>query len=358
MTNSGRPIEFGLFDWIDFETPEQVGARYRQRMRMLEYADQASFYCYHLAEHHLTSLSSTPSPAVFLAAVSQRTSRIRLGALVFLLTLYHPVRLAQEICMLDHLSGGRLDLGTGRGISPHELRLLGADAEDSRGMHDEAFKLILELLSSGKLSGSKGKHFTYDPLDIVMQPVQRPYPPLWYPVIDVDRARWVGSQGINTVTLLGANANTRALIEAYAEAFQGNLTSPDRLNAHVRQPKFGMVRQVYIAENHDDAMREARAAYEKHKRSFLYLWDFFGEAEHHAWLKDWDGQLKVGGLMVGTPSEIREQLLEQLDVTGANYFVTNFTFGDLTDEQVMRSIELFATEVMPHASATAATFTP
>lgn len=348
LTNS---IEFGLFDWIDFGSPDQVGALYEQRLRMLEYADSTGCYCYHLAEHHLTSLSATPSPGIFLAAASQRTRRIRLGALVFLLTLYNPVRLAQEICMLDQLTGGRLDLGTGRGISPHELRLLGSDPDDSRGLHDEALQIIRELLSTGRLSGFEGKHFRYQPLNIIMRPVQRPYPPLWYPVIDAERARWAGREGVNTVTLLGADASTRGLVDAYAEAFTANQASPERLNAHVSRPKFGLVRQVYIAEDYEQAMREARRAHDRHKQSFLYLWNVFGEADRHAWLKDWDAQLRAGGLLVGTPSQVREQVLQQLDVTGANYFVANFTFGDLTDEQVMRSIGLFATEVMPPATA-------
>lgn len=353
-----QTVQFGLFDWIDFSAPEKLQSLYEQRLRMLQYADEAGFYCYHLAEHHLTHLSGVPSPGVFLAAASQRTRRIRLGALVFLLPLYHPVRLAQEICMLDHLSGGRLDVGTGRGISPHELRLLGADAEDSRAQHNEAFEILLELLATGELSGFHGKHYDYEPLDIVLRTVQKPYPPLWYPVIDPDRARWAANEGINTVTLLGADENTRGLVQTYAEAWEANKASPHRLNAHVKQPKFGLMRQVYIAESHEEAMREAKAAHALHTEAFLYLWSVFGEAHEHAYLKDWDGQLASGGLMVGTPSEIQEQVEQQLTVTGANYFVCNFAFGDLTDEQVMRSTEAFATEVMPKVGATSATFAP
>jgi len=353
-----KSIEFGLFDWIDFSDPARLGAAFEQRLRLLEYADQAGYYCYHLAEHHLTPLSGVPSPGIFLAAASQRTRNLRLGALVFLLPLYHPVRLAQEICMLDHLSGGRLDLGTGRGISPHELRLLGADYIDSRGQHDEAFKILLELLSTGKLGGFHGKHYNFDALDIVLRPVQKPYPPLWYPVIDPDRARWAGSEGINTVTLLPSNDYGRSVVEAYSEAWQANKDNPRRLNAHVAEPKFGFMRQVYIAESHDKAMKEAKAAYDKHSWAFLYLWDVFGEKELHAGLKDWQGQLDGGGLLIGTPEEIREQVEQQLDVTGANYFVANFSFGDLTDEQVMRSATAFTTEVMPKVKAPASTLVP
>src|SRR3989454_11150317 len=114
------PITFGLFDWID-RRAAPLSEIYEERLTLLEAADAAGFFCYHLAEHHATPLGMAPSPSVFLAAAAQRTRRIRLGPLVFLLPLYSPLRLLGEICMLDHLSGGRLELGVGRGGSPYEV---------------------------------------------------------------------------------------------------------------------------------------------------------------------------------------------------------------------------------------------
>src|SRR5918911_1091332 len=99
--NSPGPLSFGIFDWLDRNDPV-LGETYEQRLQMLEAADQAGFYCYHLAEHHGTPLGMAPSPGLFLAAAAQRTKRLRLGPLVFILPLYDPVRLLQEICMLDH----------------------------------------------------------------------------------------------------------------------------------------------------------------------------------------------------------------------------------------------------------------
>ena len=115
----GLPLQFGLFDWIEWDQAPASDI-FEQRLQMLEYADQAGFFCYHLAEHHVTPLSVAPSPTVFLAAAAQRTQRLRLGPLVYLLPFYNPLRLLHEICMLDHLSRGRLELGVGRGISPGE----------------------------------------------------------------------------------------------------------------------------------------------------------------------------------------------------------------------------------------------
>ena len=98
---------------------------YEDRLKIVEAYDRAGFYGYHLAEHHATPLGMAPSPNVFLAAVAQRTRRLRFGPMVYVLPLYHPLRLIEEICMLDQMSGGRLEIGFGRGASPIELAIYG-----------------------------------------------------------------------------------------------------------------------------------------------------------------------------------------------------------------------------------------
>ena len=109
-------MQFGIFDQND-RGPYPLGKQYENRLQLIEFYDQAGFRTYHMSEHHSTPLSLTPSPSVFLAAVAQRTKRLRLGPLVYVLPAHHPLRLAEEICMLDHLSDGRLDVGIGRGAS-------------------------------------------------------------------------------------------------------------------------------------------------------------------------------------------------------------------------------------------------
>jgi alkanesulfonate monooxygenase SsuD/methylene tetrahydromethanopterin reductase-like flavin-dependent oxidoreductase (luciferase family) len=191
-----------------------------------------------------------------------------------------------------------------------------------------------------------------------VRPLQQPYPPLWHPVSGVERAAWLGRHGINTVMHGEDYIAARDRLEAYAESWQKNRESRDRLNAHVAGPRFGLLKQVYLAEDRDQAIREARRAYELHGRAFLYLWDLFGEAERWASMKDFEGQMRSGGLLVGTPAEVRERLAEQLDATGANYVMANFSFGDMTQEQLLRSIGLFAKEIIPRIEASAATFRP
>ena len=113
-------MQFGIFDQND-RGPYPLGQQYENRLQLIEFYDSAGFRTYHMSEHHSTPLNLTPSPSVFLAAAAQRTRRLRLGALVYILPAHHPLRLAEEICMLDHLCHGRLEVGVGRGASPHEI---------------------------------------------------------------------------------------------------------------------------------------------------------------------------------------------------------------------------------------------
>src|ERR1700752_3511195 len=117
---SGRTMHFGVFDHLDRDG-SPLAAFYEDRLKLIELYDQLGFYAYHLAEHHATPLGMATSPMIFLSAIAQRTRQLRFGPLVLALPLYHPLRVAEEICMLDQLSNGRLEMGFGRGSSPIEL---------------------------------------------------------------------------------------------------------------------------------------------------------------------------------------------------------------------------------------------
>jgi alkanesulfonate monooxygenase SsuD/methylene tetrahydromethanopterin reductase-like flavin-dependent oxidoreductase (luciferase family) len=129
-------MQFGVFDHMD-RSAVPLDRFYADRLRLAEEYDTCGFYGYHVAEHHATPLGVAPSPGVWLAAVAQRTKQLRFGPLVYLLPLYHPLKLLEEICMLDQMSGGRLMLGVGRGISPIELRYYGIDPDAAPAMYAE-----------------------------------------------------------------------------------------------------------------------------------------------------------------------------------------------------------------------------
>src|SRR5476651_2753267 len=130
-------MKFGIFDHMDRAGPD-LGRQFDERLRLVELYEKSGFYAYHLAEHHATPLGMAASPSVFLAAVAQRTTRLRFGPLVYILTLSHPLRILEEICMLDQMSNGRLELGVGRGVSPYEVGYFGIDAQKSSKIYTAA----------------------------------------------------------------------------------------------------------------------------------------------------------------------------------------------------------------------------
>ena len=192
-------MKFGVFDHMD-DAGVPLGQLFADRLKLIEAYDRAGLYGYHLAEHHSTPLGSAASPGLFLAAAAQRTSRLRLGPLVYLLPFYHPLRLIEEVCMLDQLSGGRLMLGVGRGVSPFETRLYGLDFNETGAMYHEAFQLLLKGLAVDELT-FHGKYYNFDKVPMLLKPVQRPHPPLWYGTTIPENADWPAANDVNIVTI-------------------------------------------------------------------------------------------------------------------------------------------------------------
>lgn len=337
-------MKFGIFDYID-RRDEPLAKTFDDRMKLLRAADEAGFYGYHVTEHHATPLSATPSPTVFLAAAARETTRIRLGALLFLLPLYNPVRLAEELAMLDNLSHGRLDVGVGRGISPAEFETLGVDFEQSQEMFGEAFEILHKAFTQDRFD-HRGKHFQCHDVPVVMHPVQKPNPPYWYGLRGEHGPIFAASHGMNGVTLgsteriAGILANFRAAWDEHAEARQ-------RFGSPVDIPLAGAMRAMFIADSDEEAERIARPAYTRWFESLIWLWEQRGLRIPIALSPSYDEARAAGTLVVGAPDTVRGELVEQAGVAEFNYLVLQLAFGTLTHEQELRSLGLFQSEVMP-----------
>src|SRR5437868_8681648 len=144
-------LEFGVFDHLD-RNDLPLREYYEQRLKVIQALDRAGFYPYHVAEHHFTPLGMAPSPSVFLSAIAQRTTRLRFGTFVYALPIHHPLRVLEEICMLDHLSGGRLDIGFGRGSVPYEIAYYGQNVEKREQIYRERLDLIMQAFQAEKFS--------------------------------------------------------------------------------------------------------------------------------------------------------------------------------------------------------------
>ena len=333
-------MKFGVFDHLD-ASGRPLGEFYEHRLRLVEAYERIGIHCYHTAEHHATPLGMCPSPSLLHAAIAQRTTRILFGPLVYTLALYHPLRLAEEICMLDHMSGGRFQLGVGRGISPFELGYYGVDATQSQAMYHEAFAVVLKALSSATLT-HEGKHFSFRDVPIMMHPVQRPHPPLWYGVGNVDGVAWCVQNRVNAV-VNGPIARVREITDRYRAEWAAAGHDAGQM------PWVGTTRHLVVAPTDAEALSVARRAYARWWASFMFLWKKHAAAPMFAaFPEDFDAAFRMGLLAVGSPSTVRGLLETEISQSGVNYLLCRFAFGDLTFAESQQSVDLFAAQVMPH----------
>ena len=340
-------VRFGLFDWLD-ESGRTQGETYEERLRMLELADRLypAFYAYHLAEHHATELSTVPSPNLFLSAVAQRTKRLRLGTLSYILPLYNPVRLLEEICMLDQLSGGRVELGLSRGSFGEHID---GNPDKARAMFNEALEVILQGMTTGEID-HHGEQYSFSKVMTRLKPVQQPYPPLWYPTSSAESIAWAAAQGMNTafsVHLASDFSKIAAMVQQFKREYAAHQADPGRLNGHVTDPKIGFSIHIHVAETDPLALEQARPAFELFTHNFTYRYVRRGNVERYANRQDFQDELAHGRVLVGSPATVHDRLRAMLDESGANYVLGCFSFGSLALEQTLRSVELFAHEVVP-----------
>ena len=372
-------MQFGVFDHIEPVQGIPLSEIYELRLKQLEAFDQSGFYAYHLAEHHTPAVHSlAPSQSVFLAAASQRTRDLKLAPCVYVLPLHHPIRLVEEISMLDHLSNGRLEIGVGRG-GVMEAFFWGQDSDS-----DTNYRRYLETLDVVKLGlGSEflsyeGEHYQFDNLPMRLSPIQKPYPPLWY----MRNAETAALEGMNTIvvgTLESLHRETTRYKHVWAETH-----GKESLTIQNQTPKIGLVVHMVIADTDNEAIEIATPAWEKYrwnlgaprrieaeKRGLTQFqsskdgsFGFVGDRPIHlpdretrkdieAELESFDSQsdshdpTRLGGVaLAGSPESVK-RYMEEYIATSANYFMCSFQWGNLSHENAMKSIELFSEKIMP-----------
>jgi alkanesulfonate monooxygenase SsuD/methylene tetrahydromethanopterin reductase-like flavin-dependent oxidoreductase (luciferase family) len=314
-------------------------------MTLLNAAEDAGFYGYHLTEHHMTPLSTTPSPSVFLAAAARETKRIRLGALLYLLPLYHPLRLLEEICMLDHLSGGRVDFGVGRGVAPPEFAAFDVDIGRSQQDYENALAVLLQGFTRDRID-YKSDRYEFKDVPVAMRPLQRPYPPLWYGLRGDTGPLFAAKYGMNGVTL-GPNDMCAATLGAYRKYWAAHAEDRKVVDSPVTNPMVGVMRTMFIADSDAEADRIAAPAYAHWYDALGWLWEKRGIALPISIPKDYEKAKQTGALVVGSPDTVARIFESQAQQIRHNYLVLMLAFGSLNHEQEMRSLALFRREVMP-----------
>jgi alkanesulfonate monooxygenase SsuD/methylene tetrahydromethanopterin reductase-like flavin-dependent oxidoreductase (luciferase family) len=331
-------MDFGIFDHVD-ASGAPLAQFYDDRLKIVEAYDRAGFSCYHVAEHHATPLGLAASPTVYLAAVAQRTRRLNFGPLVYTLSLYHPLRLIEEICMLDQMSRKRFQFGVGRGISPLETAAFGVDPKERMERYDEIRQILMRGLTQPAVD-FEGKHYVFKNVPMELAPFQKPHPPIWVGLAHAESAERAARNRHNFVSLQTA-AETRVLTDAYRAAWK-------QAHGETPLPKLGLGRFVVLADTDRAAMALARRAYVKWHDSFHALWRKHGTAPTQGERARVFDEIMDGGRGVaGAPDTVISMLRAQMEEAGANYCVGQFVFGDMSLEEGLGSIELFVRHVMP-----------
>lgn len=331
-------LEFGAVDHVDRQDDVPIHATYDSRLKLVELYEKYEFSTFHVTEHHFTPLGLAPSPLIFLAAASRITQRIHFAPLVLIATLYNPLRLAAEICMLDHLTKGRIEIGLGRGVSPYELGFYGIDPKNTPVIYKESVAVLMAALTQDVVD-FHGEYFNFSNVPMELRPYQQPHPPLWYGTAHAETATRAACENANIVSLQRA-ADARVPIERFKEEWQKIHGASGK-----KMPHAGITRHIYVAETDEKAAERGRIGFDKFFSSLEYLWRKF-EAEPIGL-----GNVtrsREEALVTGSPTTVRAKIEEQIEASGANYFVARFAYGNLSHEESVRSLDLFANEVMPH----------
>jgi alkanesulfonate monooxygenase SsuD/methylene tetrahydromethanopterin reductase-like flavin-dependent oxidoreductase (luciferase family) len=342
MNQFYRPrLKLGIFDHLD-DSGSDIAGHFANRLRIAEACDRARFHAYHVAEHHGTPHGLAPSPNLFLSAVAQRTGVLRLGPLVMLLNLYHPLRAFEEVCMLDQLSGGRVELGIGRGAVPLEAAFFGIKREEMQGRYEEASNILLEAMEGGPIT-HHGRYFDLEDVPLALRPVQKPHPPLWYGTTNPESAAWAAKRRMNVVTYGPASA-----IRGLSDAFHASW--PGAAGAKPAMPMLGMVRQVVIAD-------AEKAAFVTGTRAYARWYENLAELPRRSGLPvppvpaDFAAAVDLGLCFAGTASAVRDAILNQVEEAGVNYLLCQVAFGDLPVETALGTVAALGDMVLPALSA-------
>jgi alkanesulfonate monooxygenase SsuD/methylene tetrahydromethanopterin reductase-like flavin-dependent oxidoreductase (luciferase family) len=346
MSGPSAQLEFGLFSHIEKTSGSpQLDVLYSEHIRFIQEAERAGFWGYHLAEHHATPLSMVPSPGLFLAALARETRRIRLGPMVYLLPFYNPLRLLYEICMLDNLSGGRLEVGVGRGINVYEHAFYRIHTLEAREVFEEALEVLIKGFTHERLN-HQGRHFRFDDVPVMdLRPMQQPYPGLWYGALNDNSIIFAARHGMHVGTG-GPTPMLKRAVELYWSTREQHASGPENLQPHVSAPKIGPLRFIVVDEDEKRADATARAAYDTYERNINKLVNDFGLSDLRVTIP-YDVFREGGGMVVGSAARVRDELARQHAEARFNYIMANMKFGSLTAGDSMRSLELFASKVMP-----------
>ncbi len=338
--------------------PSRGAALYSRYLDELEYADRLGFDGIAVNEHHQSAYGLMPSPNLMAAALARRTSRARIMVLGNAIGIRgNPLRVAEEIAMLDLMSGGRVDSGFVRGIG-WEYFGHSINPTKSRSRFNEAHDLIIKAWTSPEMFSWYGENYEYRYVNIWPRPVQTPHPPIFIPGAgSTETMKFCAERRYTYMSVYAPTRIVRRWFDGYRQAAAdlGYVADPEKIAFSV---------PIYIADTDEEAHAEGRPAVEwlYHKglkqtpqmvtppgyMSPGSLRGVLASGMRSLVSTSYEDLLAQGQAVVGSPSSVAKRLAKLYDELGGfEQIIGLFAIGPSTHEQVMRSAELFATEVMP-----------
>jgi len=343
-------MRFGTFSYNQARPWVPERQAFDELLEQIQLTERLGFDEAWFAEHHHSDYGMLASPNLIVAALAHRTRRLRLGNLVNALPLHDPIRLAEECAMLDILTGGRLNVGLGRGVPRDDLKH-GLDRDTAQARFEEGVEILQRAWREDTFTYS-GKAWNYVDITCRPRPLQRPHPPIYYGATSPESPSMVARRGWNLALSRQPLANCAKAIAKYRAERAALETPPGGGDAI-------MVRDIYIAETDEQAWAEAAPEITRFwqlatdnvwRGNSITTDDLPRFTERFAYFP---GGLTVkrmdewGTSLIGSPETVLKKARQMIETARPDCLVGMFSFGGLSNEQVMRSIELFATKVKP-----------
>ncbi len=345
-------MEFGLFFLMQRDEAWSEQAVYDSALEQMVAAEPHGYASVWIAEHHFNDYGLCPTPPVLASFVAARTRSLRLGMGVSLLPLHHPVDLAEQLAVLDVVSGGRLDVGIGRGGTLQDYQTFRSDRGDSRARVEEGIALMRECWS-GRAFDFPGRFHAAERLHVRPRPAQRPHPPLYVASNSEDSVRSAARLGLPTLSSYFVPVDE--LVRRH-DMYREEARAAGRSEAEIErlmQDAWGM-RVVHVSPTTEEAVRATEAPFMGYQQRIAALRseglggglpDSFNRSLVR--LRPFREYLDDGLAMIGSPDEVRDRLQEYLDATGYRRVLLLMALPGLGTAEALRSMELFADEVRP-----------
>jgi alkanesulfonate monooxygenase SsuD/methylene tetrahydromethanopterin reductase-like flavin-dependent oxidoreductase (luciferase family) len=359
-------VQIGMFYQIQVPRPWKATSeaeRYRDMLEQVSYADEIGFSSVWLAEHQFRfEWSHSSAPDVSLGAISQITKNLRLGIAVVVPPVHHPLHIAARIATLDILSNGRVDMGIGRSAYPYQMDAFGRELKDATGIVDETLEIIPRAWTEEEITYD-GDYFKIPPRHVLPKPVQTPHPPIWQGCSRDESFQKAGQLGLGCIAQGGPERIAqpiRTYREAIKQATPVSKVVCDRVIASA---------EVFCHEDRKQAFKRGAALIDWYRHQRIQrdntVWqgkDVDDVPEDYRWHYDRSALsrsqqddtpsielLERGDYCIGDPDDCI-RFLQQYEAVGVDEMIPLFQIGPITNQEVMKTLELFGKYVIPHFS--------